>query len=65
MCWLCGEQVDLEADGKRDDWAATLDHVIPRSKGGTHDESNLKTAHRWCNSIRSDSGASSIWDLVS
>jgi predicted nucleic acid-binding Zn ribbon protein len=53
-CWLCGEAVDYTADAKRDDWAPSLDHVVPRSKGGTHDASNLRTAHRWCNSVRSD-----------
>ena len=53
-CWLCGGQVDMSADQQRDDWAASLDHVLPRSKGGTHDADNLKTAHRWCNAVRSD-----------
>ncbi|MFB8368572.1 HNH endonuclease [Pseudarthrobacter sp. NPDC055928] len=53
-CWLCGGSVDYLADPKRDDWAPSLDHVTPRSKGGTHESSNLRTAHRWCNSVRSD-----------
>ena len=54
QCKLCGEPVDTAADPQRDDWAPTLDHIIPRSKGGTHDVSNLRTAHRWCNSVRGD-----------
>jgi uncharacterized Zn-finger protein len=53
-CWLCHDKVDMQADRKRDDWAPSLDHVTPRSKGGTHAPSNLLTAHRWCNSVRSD-----------
>lgn len=53
-CWLCSGSVDMKADPQRDDWAPSLDHVLPRSKGGTHDPSNLRTAHRWCNSVRSD-----------
>lgn len=53
-CWLCHDTVDMQADPKRDDWAPSLDHVMPRSKGGTHDHTNLLTAHRWCNSVRSD-----------
>ena len=53
-CWLCDDSVDMGADPQRDDWAPSLDHVLPRSKGGTHDVSNLRTAHRWCNSVRSD-----------
>lgn len=54
MCWLCGESVDLNDDRKYGDWSPSLDHVIPRSRGGSHDPENLKTAHRWCNSVRSD-----------
>lgn len=34
--------------------APTIDHIIPVSKGGTNDESNLQTAHWSCNSIKSD-----------
>jgi len=55
MCWLCNDSVDMNANPQRDDWAPSLDHVTPRSKGGTHDPSNLRTAHRWCNAVRGDS----------
>lgn len=33
---------------------ATLDHIIPRSRGGTGDESNLVTACFSCNSRKKD-----------
>lgn len=48
-CYLCESPVDRDGDpnGNR---APSLDHVMPRSKGGTHDPSNLKTACRSCNS---------------
>lgn len=48
-CYLCSSPVDRSGDlnGNR---SPSLDHVIPRSKGGTHDASNLKTACRSCNS---------------
>jgi 5-methylcytosine-specific restriction endonuclease McrA len=39
ICWLC----DLPG-------ANTVDHVMPRSLGGTNDEWNLRAAHRSCNS---------------
>ncbi len=52
-CQICSEPVDLEADYLTD-WAPTLDHVVPRSKGGSDDPENLRTAHRWCNSVRGD-----------
>lgn len=37
-CWLCGE---IGAD--------SVDHVIPISRGGTNDWSNLRPAHLSCN----------------
>lgn len=30
-------------------WAATIDHVIPLSQGGTHTWDNVKAAHAKCN----------------
>lgn len=35
ICYLCGQS-----------GADTVDHVTPVSQGGTHDETNLKAAHR-------------------
>lgn len=49
-CWLCG---GLMLFGKvtSGDYA-TLDHVVPRAQGGTHDLGNLKLAHQRCNNLR-------------
>lgn len=30
----------------------TIDHLVPRSKGGSNALSNLRLAHKWCNSTR-------------
>ena len=46
ICWLC------ELPG-----ADTADHIVPRSKGGHHGDSNLRAAHRVCNSRRGATGA--------
>ena len=35
-----------------DPFDVTLDHLVPRSKGGTHETTNLVTACRSCNSSR-------------
>lgn len=45
ICWLCGLP-----------GADTRDHVRPISKGGTNDPSNLRPAHRACNSRRGNRG---------
>lgn len=54
-CQLCMEPVDQNAH-YMDDWAPSLDHVECQSWAlvPDHSESNLRTAHRWCNSARSD-----------
>jgi 5-methylcytosine-specific restriction endonuclease McrA len=53
-CWLCEEPVDRDLIGSRDHWRPSLDHVIPRSSGGSNEDSNLRLAHWWCNCVRSD-----------
>ena len=35
----------------------SLDHIIPISKGGTHTWDNVKLAHHYCNSIKSNNEA--------
>lgn len=52
-CQICDEPVDYLAD-PLSDWYPSLDHIVPRSKGGTDEIANLRTAHRWCNSVRGD-----------
>ena len=42
-CVRCGSKENL-----------SIDHVIPRSKGGSHDESNLQTLCRSCNSAKNN-----------
>lgn len=51
ICHLCSEPVVRNAHFN-DDYAPSLDHIIPRSKGGTDEPENLATAHRICNSVR-------------
>lgn len=41
VCHLCRKEVD-----RRD---ATMDHVIPVTRGGPHTRANVKLAHRGCN----------------
>jgi hypothetical protein len=59
-CQICSEAVDPDAT---DEWRPTLDHIIPRSHGGSDDQSNLRLAHLWCNSVRGDLSHYSDADL--
>jgi 5-methylcytosine-specific restriction endonuclease McrA len=43
-CWLCNQRV---ASVDR-----TLDHVMPIARGGQHIKSNVRLAHRRCNSVK-------------
>lgn len=61
ICYLCGGLCDWN------DWEEvngvivygnnypSRDHVIPKSKGGLNDWSNIRLAHRICNSLKADS----------
>jgi 5-methylcytosine-specific restriction endonuclease McrA len=47
-CQLCGDPVDMCAE-PNEPKAATLDHIIPRARGGADEPDNLRLAHRECN----------------
>ena len=57
ICWICDEPCDPLAFVPEPN-AATVDHLIPVSKGGQDDPGNLACAHFMCNSKRRDS-----WDI--
>ena len=40
-CWICGKNLDRSL--------ATVDHVIPKSKGGSNSFSNFRIACKNCN----------------
>ena len=65
VCWLCGKMCDYEDKEYRvsesgHGYLATgpnypsVDHIVPLSKGGTHTWSNVKLAHKHCNSKKCD-----------
>jgi 5-methylcytosine-specific restriction endonuclease McrA len=53
ICHICGDQVDMSLP-RTSKLGATLDHVIPISKGGLDSLDNLKLAHWICNIRKSD-----------
>lgn len=64
ICQICGLPVP-EICEENDDWAASIDHVIPISKGGSHTYFNSQLAHRICNSLKQDTPDGHInWDQM-
>ena len=51
-CQLCDGVIDPGATEHAD--RASLDHIVPQSRGGSHDPSNLRMAHVGCNARRRD-----------
>ncbi len=58
LCHLCGgltvEPARLPYQRGQSDLLATLDHLIPRSQGGSRKLSNSALAHKWCNAFRGE-----------
>jgi len=52
-CYLCDMPVLREASAFDPD-SATVDHVVPLSRGGEHSMRNARTAHLRCNSAKQD-----------
>ena len=44
-CYLCGQPLS---------GAVHVDHVVPRARGGSNDESNLALVHERCNYLKRD-----------
>jgi len=57
VCWLCGKPIDMLAP-RRSPLGLSIDHVIPRSKGGSDSIDNLRPSHFRCNVSRQDKPAS-------
>lgn len=51
LCWICGDRVEPAAPAGSP-WSATVDHVVPKSRGGSSEPENLRLAHRRCNGRR-------------
>lgn len=52
-CIICNENIDYRR--RCPDWrAATIEHIVPISKGGTHTWDNVAPAHLRCNLDKQD-----------
>jgi len=54
ICGICCKAVDTSKKYP-DIYSASLDHIIPLSKGGSHTEANVQCSHFICNSLKADS----------
>ncbi|MGI9623567.1 MAG: HNH endonuclease [Acidimicrobiales bacterium] len=50
-CWLCEGEID-DAAPPNSPWRATVDHVVPKSRGGLTEPANLRLSHSRCNAAR-------------
>lgn len=55
ICQLCHEQVDPKLK-LPDQMCASLDHIIPMSRGGPHLYTNVQLAHLLCNMFKGNRG---------
>lgn len=59
-CHLCNEPCDWDDYSRRDGAFIvgpsypSIDHLVPRSKGGVHSWDNIKLAHHYCNTIKNN-----------
>lgn len=58
-CWLCQRPISPTLPGT-DPMGLSLDHVLPRSRGGSDDVANLRPAHLSCNQGRRNRLASTV-----
>jgi len=52
-CYLCNSEIDLDI-ARNSRRGATVDHVIPLSRGGSDELENLRLAHWECNNKKSN-----------
>lgn len=51
-CAICDLPLDRRLKDGNDPMYITLDHIVPRSRGGHSDLENLRLAHQLCNNER-------------
>lgn len=60
ICYICNKECNLNDYTYKGNifiagnYYPSIDHIVPLAKGGTHEWSNIKLAHRICNSLKSD-----------
>lgn len=62
-CWVCKEPINryLRVPNYK---AATIEHIVPISRGGTHTWENTAPAHYGCNMSKGDSLIDEFQDII-
>jgi hypothetical protein len=65
-CGICRKRVNitLTSGTRGDPMGPSIDHVVPRSKGGTNDLANLRLTHWTCNNKRGNRGVAEQLSLI-
>ncbi len=63
MCGLCGKRVDRALTYPHR-MSASLDHLVPISRGGPHEPANVQCSHLACNMAKRDGGCGEQLALV-
>jgi hypothetical protein len=58
-CHICTRKINMALSGMAK-WGATIEHIVPVSRGGTNEPGNLALAHRHCNTARGNRGHSQL-----
>ena len=61
LCAVCFEPIDLELSG-RDPQGPSVEHLVPRSKGGSDELDNLALSHWGCNQSRGAKDLVDVWE---
>lgn len=54
ICFLCGQQM-MPDTAYGQELAYTIEHLLPRSRGGSNEMENLEGTHQWCNQFKGES----------
>jgi 5-methylcytosine-specific restriction endonuclease McrA len=55
-CGICGEPIRAKTGPRR----PSIDHIIPKSRGGEHELANLQAAHYVCNLSKGNRGGGQV-----